>query len=202
MLTLRMFVAAIATAWAATAAAPSTARDLGETGAGYTASDAPLGAPTELRIDLIGRVEAHCELTPPTPVGGLTFGSAGEIRGAFAIDCNTPFNLRVRSDGGAFVLLDAAPGSAAHVPYRVSLTLETDAGHRDLGWCDAAALTLTSSGVCPYGAGSIGQGWSSGDDTAIGKTGSLRLRWDEPQPGETVAGRYGDIIVIELEVRS
>lgn len=198
----RIFFALTASALMAIAAAPSAEAETLEAGAGYTASDAPLGAPTELRIDLVGRIQARCELSPPAPVSGLTFGRAGEAQGAFAIDCNTPFNLRVRSDGGAFVLRDAAPGASPKVPYRVSLALETDAGRRDLGWCDAAALTETPSGGCPYGAGAAGQGWSSGDHTAIGRTGSLRLRWDEPQQGEAVAGRYGDVIVIELEVRS
>ena len=61
-------------------------------------------------------------------------------------------------------------------------------------------LTEGGAGGCVYGAG---EGWSSGDDTAINRRGALRLRWDGQAKADTPAlGRYNDTIVIELEVRS
>lgn len=175
----------------------------GAAGAGYTALDAPLGAPTELRIDLRGQVAARCEVTaPPSGFGRLVLGRAGEAQGAFGIDCNAPFNLRVRSERGAFVAEEPAPGTVAAVPYRVSVAVGTDAGRQDLGWCDAAALTDASGQACAWGAASPTRGWSSGGHTAIGQTGALRLRWDEPRDDGAPLGRYNDIIVIQLEVRS
>ena len=72
-------------------------------GAGYTATDAPLGAPTELRIDLVGRVAARCNLVaPPVLSNHLNVSRAGRTEAAFSIDCNAPFNLRVRSSAGGF----------------------------------------------------------------------------------------------------
>lgn len=173
-------------------------------GAGYTASDAPLGSPTELRIDLKGRVEARCDLTtPPAPMDNMALDHAGEVRSDFAIDCNAPFILRIVSGAGGFANRHATPGIETLKPYQLSVAVGTDEGRQDLGWCEASDLSAdAASAGCAYSAGSAAGGWSSGEATAIDQTGALRLRWDDKTTGAPLLGDYRDTIVIELEVRS
>ena len=178
--------------------------DLLANGAGYTASDAPLGSPTELRIDLKGRVEARCDLTaPPAPMDNMALDHAGEVRSDFDIDCNAPFILRVVSGAGGFANRHATPGIETLKPYQMSVAVGTDEGRQDLGWCEASDLAANAAGDgCAYSAGSAAGGWSSGEATAIDQTGALRLRWDDKTTGAPLLGDYRDTIVIELEVRS
>ena len=196
--------AATMLAWSGSALAETIAApDLAAMGSGYSAADAPLGSPTELRIDLKGRVAARCDLvTAPAPMSRLALTRAGESQSAFAIDCNAPFILRVRSDEGGFASVDPTPGIETLMPYQVSVAVGTDAGRQELGWCDAAALTDNSAGGCEFSPADASRGWSSGDATAIDQSGSLRLRWDQAASEAPLLGRYRDTIVIELEVRS
>lgn len=177
--------------------------DVAALGGGYTASDAPLGAPVELAVDLHGRVAARCELTAPlTGLDNFDLNRAGRAQGAFAVDCNAPFRLRVRSQRGGFGVDRAVRNVEALAPYQVAVSVGTDAGRQDLGWCDAAALTAQASGACPYAAGSAEGGWSSGEAVAIHQSGSVSLRWDEPAHGQARLGAYRDVIIIEMEVRA
>lgn len=172
-------------------------------GAGYTSMDAPLGAPTELQVDLRGQVAARCDLTtPPVLSGRLDFNRAGQVQSAFSIDCNTPFILRVRSRNGAFASVDPTPGIAPATPYEVSLEVGTDAGRQNLGWCASPALAESGAGACAFSPAAVAGGWSSGDAIAIDQSGSIRLRWDQPEADAPRLGAYGDVIVIELEVRA
>lgn len=170
-------------------------------GAGYTAHDAPLGDPTELRIDLRGEVPARCRMASPPVLGQqLDFNRAGDVEARFGLDCNAPFSLRVRSDEGAFVNDRPAEGIAPRVGYDVAIAVDTDAGPNTLGWCGADQLTDQPRGGCIFG---TGDGWSSGDATAIDRTGTMRLRWNAPGKGDDpVLGRYRDTIVVELAVRA
>lgn len=184
------------------AAAASLAEDPMGRGAGYTAFDAPLGAPTELRIDLRGRVAARCEVTPPRDLGRIRLNDAGEARGAFGIDCNTPFLLRVRSENGGMASTHSLAGVAPLADYRLGVELGTSGGRHDLGWCDSAQLTPDAGGGCAFGAAGPQGGWSSGDDISIRESGALRLRWDGQDEGAPRLGAYQDNIIIEVEVRS
>ncbi len=170
-------------------------------GAGYTAGDAPLGAPSELTVDLRGDVAARCRLaSPPTLAQRPDFNRAGEVQAHFGLDCNTPFRLRIRSGEGAFVADQAREGIASRIAYDLSVDIDTDEGLSVLGWCRADQLTDRETGGCAFGSG---DGWSSGDATAIEKTGTMRLRWNGPREGEeAVFGRYRDTIVVELAVRA
>jgi len=183
--------------------ANASAAELGvaSLGAGYTAGDAPLGAPSELTVDLRGEVPARCRLaSPPVLAQRLDFNRAGDVQAHFGLDCNAPFQLRVRSGEGAFVADQARQGIAARIAYDLSVDVDTDAGLNTLGWCRADQLTDRETGGCAFGSG---DGWSSGDATAIGKTGTMRLRWNAPREGdEAVYGRYRDTIVVELAVRA
>ena len=173
-------------------------------GPGYTAADAPLGDPTELRIDLRGEVSARCEVAPPSGLGRMNLNEAGEVRGAFGIVCNTPFLLRVRSDAGGLASVGALAGVAQLADYELAVEVGTDAGRQDLGWCDAAALGPDAAGPCAYSAQAPLGGWSSGEAVAIRETGSLTLRWDGQRQDASAPrlGAYRDNIIIEVEVRS
>lgn len=169
-------------------------------GAGYTAHDAPLGLSTELRIDLRGEVSARCRMiAPPMMAQQLDFNHQGQVQANFGLDCNAPFQLRVRSGEGSFVAEAAREGIAGHIPYELSVDVDTDEGRHALGWCGADQLS-DQSGGCVFGTGA---GWSSGDATAIDRTGTMKLRWDGPGEAEAPAlGRYRDTIIVELSVRS
>lgn len=172
-------------------------------GAGYSSADAPLGASTELEIQVRGRVAARCEVaTPPGGLDRMDMGRRGQAQSAFGIDCNTPFLFRVRSEHGGFAGDGGLNGVQALAPYQVQVELGTDQGRQNLGWCDAAALSTAPSGSCAYAATAGDGGWSSRDAVAIKEAGALTLRWDAPAEGEARAGAYRDTIIIELEVRS
>lgn len=197
------FAASMTLAWASGAAASSGEGDVATLGVGYSAADAPLGSAAELRIDLLGRVEARCELTtPPGPMGQLRLSRPGEVRTGFGLDCNTPFVLRVRSQSGAFRSVDPGIGTASELPYEISVAVGTDRGRQDLGWCASSALTETPDQACAFGRGAADRGWSSQDATAIDQKGELRLRWSTGDAERPLLGDYGDVIVIEIEVRS
>lgn len=170
-------------------------------GAGYTAYDAPLGLATELRIDLRGEVPARCRMAaPPMLAQQLDFNRQGQAQANFGLDCNAPFQLRVHSGEGSFAADETREGIASHIPYELSVDVDTDAGRHALGWCRADQLSDQAPGGCVFGTGA---GWSSGDDTAIDRTGTMKLRWNGPGEAEAPAlGRYRDTIIVELSVRS
>ncbi len=166
----------------------------GSASAEFSPTEAPLGDPVELAVELRGRVAARCELTTAPRPAGVRLHQAGEAEGDFRIDCNTPFNMKVRSANGGFA--GRAAVLSAALPYEVGVRLGKGAGAHDLGWCDSAALKGAGATGCAFGGAS---GWSSGDEIAIDQEGRLKLRWREGAP---IAGDYRDIITIELEVRS
>jgi hypothetical protein len=194
---LLLLLGGIGGAGVASAAEP----DAGGLGSGYTADDAPLGVPTELRIELSGTVSARCRLTSaPTPAERPDLTRQGEIQAQFGLDCNTPFTLRVRSGQGGFAVERAGEGTRTVVPYELAVAVGTDVGENALGWCGADQLAQPNGGSCAFGSG---EGWSSGDATAINRTGTMRLRWRPPAaPNALPAGRYRDTIIVELAVRS
>lgn len=183
------------------AAASAGEMSVAALGAGYTAHDAPLGLATELRIDLRGEVAARCRMAAAPMLGQqLDFNRQGQAQASFGLDCNAPFQLRVRSGEGGFAAETSLQGIASHIPYELSIDVDTDAGHQALGWCGADQLSDQQLGSCVFGTGA---GWSSGDATAIDRTGTMKLRWNGPGEAEAPAlGRYRDTIVVELSVRS
>jgi hypothetical protein len=170
-------------------------------GPGYTANDAPLGDAAEVKIELVGRVSARCEVsTASINMTGLRLGGEGSASGDFNIDCNAPFSLHVASERGGMASETPLPGVLALLPYELSVDVATDLGSQDLGWCSASAVAASPVGSCSFGQAT--GGWSSGDGVAIGKTGSLKLRWNGPGEGEGRLGDYADVITITLGVRS
>lgn len=182
-------------------AASASENDAAALGSGYSATDAPLGAPSDLRIELRGQVTARCQMaSPPNLAERPDLTKAGEMQAQFGLDCNTPFNLRVRSGEGGFSAEGPREGVTRLIPYDISIAIDTDAGMNALGWCGADQLADQQSGSCAFGSG---EGWSSGDATAINRTGTMRLRWGGPGDANTLPlGRYRDTVIVELSVRS
>lgn len=183
-----------------TGVASAAEPDAGALGSGYTASDAPLGASTDLRIELSGTVSARCRMTSkPALAERPDLTHAGEMQAQFGLDCNTPFQLRVRSGEGGFSPESRREEIRRVVPYEIAVSVETDSGANALGWCGADQLAQPQGGSCAFGS----DGWSSGDATAINRTGTMRLRWNAPGTADALpAGRYRDTIIVELAVRS
>jgi hypothetical protein len=181
--------------------ASAAGSDTGALGSGYTATDAPLGAPTELRVALSGTVGPRCRMTSaPALAERPDLTRSGEMQAQFGLDCNTPFTLRVRSGEGGFVAEAPREGVKPLVPYELAVAVDTDSGTNALGWCGADQLSQPNGSACAFGGG---EGWSSGDATAINRTGSMRLRWSAPTATDALPlGRYRDTIVVELAVRS
>ena len=182
-------------------AASAAELDAAALGSGYTAGDAPLGAPTELRIELSGTVSPRCRMTSaPALAERPDLTRQGEMQAQFGLDCNTPFLLRVRSGEGGFAAQDPREGVTRVVPYEIAVAVETDSGANALGWCGADQLSGPQGGSCAFGSG---EGWSSGEATAINRTGTMRLRWAAPSGADALPlGRYRDTIVVELAVRA
>lgn len=193
-------VAALALAATGSAAHASTAVGDPDPGVLYSAADAPLGAPVEVRIDMRGEVAPRCELSRrPVFAERMDLNHDGDLQAGFGVDCNAPFTLRVTSGAGGMAALDATPGAASLVPYELAVEVGTDGGRRDLGWCASEQLVESGAAGCAFGGA---RAWSSEGDTAIDRTGALRLRWQGRSEAALPAlGRYGDAIVIELEVR-
>lgn len=171
-------------------------------GAGYSEADVLLGAPTELRITLKGEIAARCRMaSPPALVAGqLDFNRSGDATAKFGLDCNAPFEMRVKSSAGAFVAEQGIGSVARQIPYQLSVDVDTDSGRSALGWCESFQLSDHHGSGCAFGAGG---GWSSGGATAINRSGTMNLRWEVAGESDTPApGYYRDTIVVELAVRA
>lgn len=193
-----LFAAGVLTSPAVCLAEPQA-----DIGPGYSAADAPLGAASELRIEVKGRVPARCELTsPPVLSAQLPIERAGETESTFAIDCNAPFLLKVRSGAGGMASVEPVQGITTLLPYELAVAVGTDSGRRDLGWCRSSALAGGAADGCAFSASGAKGGWSSDDATAIDQTGTVRLRWRDTPPETPLVGSYSDTIIIALELRS
>jgi hypothetical protein len=163
-------------------------------GLGYSAADAPLGK---------GQVRARCDMARPVgEMANLPIDRAGQTQTTFAVDCNTPFVLRVRSHSGGLENRVAPMGIEPLLPYEISVAVGTDQGRHDLGWCQASALTETPDRACVFAPGAPGGGWASGSAIAIDQPGALRMRWRRNESDRPLLGGYRDVIVIEVEARS
>ncbi len=170
-------------------------------GSGYTALDAPLGSPVELEVEIVGSIAARCEMTSSALlVGDVDLKSSGETRADFGLNCNAPFTVQLRSQSGAFVNAAPPQGILDRAAYEVSVDVVTDNGRRELGWCDAEALAASAKAGCAFSPQN--GGWSSGEETAIGKSGTVRLRWNDNDRSAPLFGDYRDQITIELKVRA
>jgi spore coat protein U-like protein len=169
-------------------------------------------APTSVSIEVTATVAERCGLAPagPTEFKGLDTTQATLLRYDFNIDCNTPFKIGVSSAHGA-LRMAGAPGTspllpdgfAADKPYDVALNVNTDEGRMAPAPCSSRDLVSAASG-CSFFSTMPGQGLSSGTATALGKTGSVEVRWPGDRQGEVrrAAGEYGDTITVVIGIRT
>ena len=166
------------------------------------------GADT-LTVDLAASIAQRCGIKAvgATTLTGASIDRAESYAFDFTLDCNTPFAIGVKSGNGALKLagssaIDAAgQGFSILKPYAVSLSVQTDNGPLEGGSC--ASEKLTGPGQCAFYGASSGEGLSSGQRTAIERTGSVGVSWTVVD-GEArrAAGTYQDTLTIIVGVRS
>jgi spore coat protein U-like protein len=118
------------------------------------------------------------------------------------VDCNTPFAVSVKSEGGRLTNRSASDdlsGYAFDKVYGFSLSLDTDVGQVRSGRCLSTALV--EGGACVLAQpGGLG----SGDGVAIGRDATLTVDW----PAQSALGRrlaagdYSDTITISIAARA
>lgn len=121
---------------------------------------------------------------------------------ALRIDCNTPFAVTAKSEGGRLVNRSASDdqsGYAFDKIYGLSLELDTDAGKVRSGRCLSTALV--EGGNCVLAQpGGLG----SGDGLAIDRDATLTVDWpDQSSLGRRLAaGDYSDTVTISIAARA
>ena len=155
------------------------------------------GAPVSLSLDLTGSVPSRCGFLK-APDSSASLGdleNAGSVALGFTMDCNAPFDIKLRSGNGALSHVGQQPAPnpfLASLDYTVGLSVATDLA--PVG--DACAASALGSQAC-----SFGDGLSSHDGVSIGTDGSLTLSWTPPAQ-KMLAGSYQDQITITVEVRA
>lgn len=134
---------------------------------------------------------------------------ATTLRFGFRLDCNAPFRIGVSSRNGA-LLLDAQSNSengedgfSRRKDYDVALDVATDGDPIRTEECAASALTSIGGGCDFYGR-DPGEGTSSGQRTAIDRSGAVIVKWQGggDQTPRRAAGIYRDTITVVVGVRS
>ena len=157
-----------------------------------------------VEIAVSASVSERCGFTP----GTTALNTSGDLEDAHSqtlmlrIDCNTPFAIEAKSEGGRLTNRSASDdqsGYAFEKVYGLSLSLDTDIGKIFSGRCLSTALV--EGGDCilarPGGLG-------SGDGVAIGRDAVLTVDW----PAQTTLGRrlaagdYSDTITISIAARA
>lgn len=162
-----------------------------------------------LTVDLSAAIAQRCGIAPSgsSSLSGASLDRAESHAFDFAIDCNTPFAIGVRSSSGGLSLaasgtLDTAgDGFSTLKPYSVALELQTDNGPMSGGKCGSAALT--AAGSCAFYGASSGEGLGSGQRTAIRRTGSMTIAWSAGEDeARRAAGTYRDTLTIIVGPRT
>lgn len=162
--------------------------------------------PDLVTIEVSARVVDRCgfSVAPKNMTAAADLTVAQAIAFDFTLDCNTPFVIGVRSANGAMTHRGApdASGFAFAKRYEVGLAVATSgAGLAPLP-CHSDTLTADASARCAFYGSQVGEGLASGDDTAIGKPGTLTVRWDDGGGGPRLAaGDYTDTLTIAVAAR-
>ncbi|NJR20261.1 MAG: hypothetical protein HC777_01400 [Hyphomonadaceae bacterium] len=156
------------------------------------------------------------------PAARVDLGSldiAGSKDVPFALDCNTPFVIRVSSLNGGLVndgtsSIDFPTSFTDLVNYDLRMRLgvrrlngDTDTRTRDCNSAQVWQLVLAAN--CDFGGTAIGEGWSSNNAVANANdpglpASRLRLSWSERTRGAPtrVAGSYSDVLTVSVEAQS
>lgn len=126
---------------------------------------------------------------------------------AFQMNCNTPFEVRVKSDNGAMAFDGSHPndGFAYAKPYTVGLSINTDQGVLNPPDCDASQLKagIGDASTCAFYGESAHHGLSSGTAISIGDPAKLTVSWTAVAAGpRPAAGNYKDTITVVVAPRS
>jgi spore coat protein U-like protein len=175
------------------------------------AADAPTS--DSLSIAVTATIAPKCGIGP----SGAAAGSVPDLEQAqtlnfdFKLDCNSPFAIGVSSQHGALRLkstqnLNAgtdSQGFSLEKEYQVALSVQTDAGSLEGGSCGSKALK-DGTGSCSFYGVSPGSGLSSGQRTAIDRTGTITVSWPASSGSDPrrAAGEYQDTITIVVGVKS
>lgn len=149
---------------------------------------APSHAGDLVTIEVTGEIEPKCRIS--AFANAIEFGqisASGTQAATFHVDCNSPFEYRLRSRNGALQNLEHqehSAGFANRIPYSLEFRLPTDGG-LILERCDSATLSDASP--------SCGGG-NSGGGIAISQTASIAVSW--VAPSHLVAGTYSDFITL------
>lgn len=158
-------------------------------------------AGTSGKIDLVGVVPGSCDVASSVGIVGLgNLQAGGSHRVEFDFSCNTPFDYEIASENGALVLSGDPLAQGAFrsaLDYDIEVALPTDFG-------GGIAQTVSSGTIGPGGTPPTFD--NSGDEVAIGKRGSLTLRWTAPPADDStrpmLAGGYQDTLALTLLVRN
>lgn len=189
---------AVAMIMVATSASPTLASDVEVKG---TPRD------VVIEIDVAGTIPVRCGSAQPQtfPVDPGDLNQAGSLEFPFDVDCNAPFVVGVASTNGARVGgQDDGSGFAFRKTYSVGLSVETDAGQLTTPDCLSSALAMEAPvGDCAFRGVLPGEGLSSGEATAIRRSGRLTVDWTAGGDGRRLAsGRFQDTLTITLGART
>jgi hypothetical protein len=168
-----------------------------------------IGAPTVLKLALVGRIRSHCGFTtmPPQSANLNDLAEGGSLELDFKLDCNEGFAVGVASANGGLKHVSSSDGGDAHIhgfataiDYDVALAYQTDQGTVS-GRCAASSLAAVAPTCDFYSANGSCRGLSSGDGIAKDAPGSLTLHWSPPAHARLVAGNYKDTITITVGAR-
>lgn len=172
-----------------------------------------------LKIDIEASIAERCGIAAigANSKDGGRIDVASTVSFQFKLDCNTPFRIGVAAEQGALAMVttgDAqrarsdgrtSEGFATRKAYVASLQFATDQdGLVDAGECQSDNLT-SKRGDCDFFGNRAGTGFSAGrNSTAIGRDGSLTVRW-QGEDGDAVrlaAGAYQEVLTIVVGPRT
>lgn len=178
---------------------------------GSAAAKPPTG--DSLKIDIEASISERCGISAlgAKSKDGGRIDTAASVSFNFRLDCNTPFRIGVAAQNGAMQLVSSEGASsdfggfATRKAYIAGPAFNTDQdGLVDAGECDSEKLSAAQGDCAFYGA-QPGKGFSAGRrSTAIGKEGSLTVRWSSSD-GDTarlVAGTYEETLTIVVGPRT
>ena len=183
----------------------------GAIGSGSAAAKPPSG--DSLKIDIEATISERCGISAlgAKSKDGGRIDTAASVSFNFRLDCNTPFRIGVAAQNGAMQLVSTEGASsdfggfATRKAYIAGLAFNTDQdGLVDAGECDSVKLSAAQAD-CAFYSSQPGKGFSAGrQSTAIGKEGSLTVRWSSSD-GDTarlVAGAYAETLTIVVGPRT
>lgn len=151
-------------------------------------------AADQVQIALVGEIEKSCAVSSAAATVDLgSVVNSGSRNLSLGITCNTPFQYSLTSANGGLRHAGSVTRVGAFadlLPYRVKVTVPTDAGGAAFS-CDSANMTAGASRCGPA---------DSGSGITLGRMASLSLSWQAPQQ-PLIAGSFEDALTISFSVK-